>query len=143
MGKISLRKHFSELRKTDRRHARELRKADSELRKAVVNAINTATSKQEAAYDKRFEAGNEIKGAMKEAQELQTRIQMPRAESEVRSSAQDVKIGALQDADIARHSQASGEQAGTDKTVLIIGAVVGVVGMLLAAFAILASRGGP
>ena len=112
MGKISLKDHFKELRKADLQHARELRKADSDLRRAVVNAINTATSKQEAQYDKRFEAGNEIKGAMHDAQVLQQRVQMPRSEAEVTSKAQDVKIGALQDANIARLSEGVGRLAG-------------------------------
>ena len=123
---VPLREHLKELlMEVDLRNQQRFEAQEKAVQAALVGA-ERAVLKAEAAAEKRFEAMNEIRGAMSD----QGRMLIGREEALARMSGLEEKVGALTERLDKAEGSGSGLKAGW-------GYLIGGVGLLLAILAFL------
>jgi len=124
---VSLREYLEALsREQDLRYQQRFDAQNKAIDAALASA-EKAVTKAEAASEKRFEASNEVRGAMDDL----TRTMMPRSEAQVGLNALREKVDELQKKIVASEASQTGRAS---QWVLIAGAiflVIAIAGFVL------------
>jgi len=109
---------------TDRRYEQRFMDQSTAVR-AALDAAKEAVTKAETAAEKRFESVNEFRAAMTDQQHTY----MPRSESELRHSATEARVSAVEKA----MSESKAVSTGASQGISHLWAwIVGVIGIVLA-----------
>lgn len=113
----ALKEHFDSLRQADKEAVALALTAQEKAVNAALAAADKATSKAEAAATMRFEAGNEIRGAMSDAQKSFASTDL--------AAAQGARLDKIE----AELTERRGKAAGAGQ---LVGYIVGAGGLLIA-----------